>query len=373
MSNGQRLHVPTPIRRASIWGGALLAASMMLAPAPGSAEPATAPLSPFQKPTIHEVKAKIDTLNHEAEIAAEQMNTVTVQLQDARQVTRSLGADLDRRRDEVEALRSQVIGTSLADYQSSASLSTTTAFLVADDPEDFLTDLANSAVAESQQADLLTQLTEQQRQLASSEQQAAGQFEAVRVDKAELAEHRSELDAKVQQAQDILNDLEAAERQRLRALQQAEAAVHPGDDPSREDPSRDAPRVATTDTAEPASDVATSDRAAVAVSTALAQVGDAYVYGAVGPDAFDCSGLTMYAWAAAGVSIPHSSGLQTGVGTPVSISALMPGDLVFYYSPISHVGMYIGNGQIVHAANPSAPVEVVPLNLMPIAMAVRIG
>jgi cell wall-associated NlpC family hydrolase len=81
----------------------------------------------------------------------------------------------------------------------------------------------------------------------------------------------------------------------------------------------------------------------------------------------------MYAWAAAGVSIPHASSMQPGAGTPVSISDLMPGDLVFYYSPISHVGMYIGNGQIVHAANPSRPVEVVPLNLMPINSAVRIG
>ncbi len=97
------------------------------------------------------------------------------------------------------------------------------------------------------------------------------------------------------------------------------------------------------------------------------------MYGAAGPDSFDCSGLTMAAWAAAGVSIPHSSSMQTEVGTPVSVSSLMPGDLVFYYSPISHVGIYIGNGQIVHAANPSLPVEVVPLTSMPISMAVRVG
>jgi cell wall-associated NlpC family hydrolase len=116
-----------------------------------------------------------------------------------------------------------------------------------------------------------------------------------------------------------------------------------------------------------------SARAQVAVQTALAQVGDPYVYGAAGPDAFDCSGLTMYSWAAAGVSISHASSAQPGEGTPVSISSLQPGDLVFYYSPISHVGMYIGNGQLVHAANPSRPVEVVPVDSMPIAMAVRIA
>ena len=109
------------------------------------------------------------------------------------------------------------------------------------------------------------------------------------------------------------------------------------------------------------SDVPASERASIAVETALAQVGDPYVYGATGPDAFDCSGLTMYAWAAAGVSLPHASSAQPGSGTPVSISELMPGDLVFYYSPISHVAMYIGDGMIVHAANPSVPVEVVPM------------
>ena len=120
-------------------------------------------------------------------------------------------------------------------------------------------------------------------------------------------------------------------------------------------------------------EVAASGAAGAAVQQALAQVGDAYVYGATGPDAFDCSGLTMFAWAAAGVSLPHSSSAQMGSGTPVSIDALQPGDLVFYYSPVSHVGMYIGNGQIVHASNPSSPVSVAPVFSMPYSGAVRPG
>ena len=90
----------------------------------------------------------------------------------------------------------------------------------------------------------------------------------------------------------------------------------------------------------------------------MAQVGDAYVYGATGDNAFDCSGLTMRAWGAAGVGLPHSSSAQYGSGPHVSASDLQPGDLVFYYSPISHVGMYIGNGLIVHAANPGTGVAV---------------
>ena len=103
-------------------------------------------------------------------------------------------------------------------------------------------------------------------------------------------------------------------------------------------------------------DVAASGSAGAAVQFAMAQVGDAYVYGAAGPDAYDCSGLTMAAWGAAGVALPHSSSAQYGSGPHISASALQPGDLVFYYSPISHVGMYIGNGMIVHAANPSTGV-----------------
>ena len=116
-----------------------------------------------------------------------------------------------------------------------------------------------------------------------------------------------------------------------------------------------------------------SGRAKAAVDYALAQVGDAYVYGATGESAFDCSGLTMRAWAQAGVSLPHSSSAQMSAGPSVPSSALQPGDLVFYYSPVSHVGIYIGNGQIVHAANPSTGVEVTDVFSMPFSGVVRPG
>ena len=122
-----------------------------------------------------------------------------------------------------------------------------------------------------------------------------------------------------------------------------------------------------------ASSIPASGRAKAAIAYALAQVGDSYVYGAAGPNAFDCSGLTMMAWGQAGVSLPHSSRAQMGSGAPVSKSQLQPGDLVFYYSPVSHVGMYIGNGMIVHAANPGAGVKVSSVDEMPYAGAVRPG
>ena len=98
--------------------------------------------------------------------------------------------------------------------------------------------------------------------------------------------------------------------------------------------------------------------AGVAVRTALAQIGDMYGVGDSGPDTFDCSGLTMYAYAAAGITLPHSSLAQSRVGVAVARADLQPGDLVFFYSPISHVGMYIGNGQMVHSSVTGKPVAV---------------
>jgi cell wall-associated NlpC family hydrolase len=79
----------------------------------------------------------------------------------------------------------------------------------------------------------------------------------------------------------------------------------------------------------------------------------------------------MRAWAQAGVSLPHSSSAQRGYGVPVSEANLQPGDLVFYYSPISHVAIYIGGGRIIHAPHPGTSVEIAPLHEMPISGAAR--
>ncbi|WP_245161075.1 C40 family peptidase [Blastococcus sp. CT_GayMR16] len=110
-----------------------------------------------------------------------------------------------------------------------------------------------------------------------------------------------------------------------------------------------------------------------AIATALAQVGDRYEYGATGPDAFDCSGLTSYAYAAAGISLPHSSGAQSQLGTQVSRGELQAGDLVFFYTPISHVGLYIGNGMMVHARTYGSPVAVTSVDQRGFRFGVRLG
>jgi len=110
-----------------------------------------------------------------------------------------------------------------------------------------------------------------------------------------------------------------------------------------------------------------------AVAAALSKVGSRYVYAQSGPSAFDCSGLTSYAYRQAGITLSRSSRAQLSEGQKVSKSNLQPGDLVFFYSPVSHVGLYVGDGKIVHAANPRSGVNTTSLNSMPFAGAVRVA
>jgi cell wall-associated NlpC family hydrolase len=102
----------------------------------------------------------------------------------------------------------------------------------------------------------------------------------------------------------------------------------------------------------------------IAVNTALAQQGKPYVWGGTGPGGYDCSGLTSSAYKAAGVSIPRTSKAQSTAGVFVPRANLRPGDLIFFYNPVGHVGMYIGNGQMVHSSTYGQPVKVVPVDSM---------
>ncbi|WP_433284153.1 C40 family peptidase [Micromonospora sp. CA-244673] len=122
----------------------------------------------------------------------------------------------------------------------------------------------------------------------------------------------------------------------------------------------------------PKIDGVVSSAARTAIKTACAQVGDPYVWGATGPNSFDCSGLTQYAYKSAGISLTHFTGAQWNEGRKVSRSDARPGDLVFFGSDLHHVGLYLGNGVMVHAPRTGKPVQVSSISTQPLAGFVRV-
>ncbi len=299
----------------------------------------------YAKRDIATVKSQVDSLYQQAEVAAEHYNQSRADLKKAKVRLQALRGDLDRQQQKVELVRQQVASAVVAQYQGQA-LSSTAQVLLSQNPTKFLDQLSSVSQYNDQQAQMMADFALQAKQLQMRQQAAERELAQIKKTKEQLAADKAEIDKKA-----------AAAKALLGRLQDRAAAA-----------SRSAER-----TAPPVQNVAASGNAAAAVNYAMAQVGDAYVWAATGPNAYDCSGLTMMAWAQAGVSLPHSASGQMGYGTPVSASNLRPGDLVFYYSPVHHVGIYIGNGQIVHAANPSAGVEISPVNSMPLAGAVHIS
>ena len=303
------------------------------------------PSSPAQAdPNIDDVKARVDTLYHQAEQASEAYNNARLQLKDLRGDLSSLKADQRRQDGRLEAVRTQVQDAVVRQYEGQ-NLGAVGQVVLSDNPQAFLGQLSTMSAYNDMQSQLFDDYATQAKSLeirSAATQRRADQVAAL---EKKLAADKAVIDKKYSEAKGLLGDLEAKQR---------EAVV-----------SRSSVR--------PPTSVPASGRAAAAVQYAMAQVGKAYVYGAAGPSAFDCSGLTMMAWAQAGVSLPHSSSAQYSSGPHVAESDLQPGDLVFYYSPISHVGMYIGNGMIVNAENPSVGVKVTSLHSMPYVGAVRPG
>lgn len=302
------------------------------------------------EPDINDVEAKVQRLYHAAEVAAEDYNEARERLRHSKARLAAIRADLARQRSRTELLRSQIARSVVDQYQGQA-LSSTAQVVLSNDPDSFLERLSTVSAFDEQQSALMADFARQSRSLEMQRETASRGVKEVAASVAKMKQTKTTIDRSAAGAREELQQLKAEDRARVRA----------------EAPSRGGQRV------QDLADVPASGRGAVAVRFALQQVGDRYVYGAAGPDSWDCSGLTMRAWEAAGVQLPHQSRMQMEQGTPVSISDLRPGDLVAYYSPISHIGMYIGNGKLVHAANPSRPVEVVPVDSMPINGAVRVG
>ena len=305
------------------------------------------PATPAQAdPDIKDVKVRVDRLYHEAEAAQERLHDAKLDLVDLRRDLAGLKADQARQDQRLDEVRDQVSDAVVRQLEGEG-ISTVGQIVVSDDPGAFLDSLSTMSSFNDLQASLLSDYDTELEALEIRREATASRTKEIAEITEQLSAEKDTVDDKLAEAKSVLADLEAEERERLLASRSSDARMP--------------------------SSVPASGRAGAAVAYAMAQVGDAYVYGAMGENAFDCSGLTMRAWAQAGVSLPHSSSAQFSSGPRIAASDLQPGDLVFYYSPISHVGMYIGNGMIVHAANPGTGVAVSGLYSMPYVGAVRPG
>ena len=305
-------------------------------------------------PDVGDVQTRVDRLYRQAEQASERYDHARMQMHRADRRLEQLRSEVHQERAKVAQVRRLVAASVVAQYQGQA-LTSTSQVLLSRDPDTFLSQLSTISQFNDQQTQLMASYAVHARQLDTRRADAARELAGIERTKRQLGAEKAQIDEKAARAKKLLATLkqQAAQRAAERASRSADRAA------------ATAPAAAPSSSTGTAPAVPASGRAAAAVHYALAQVGKAYVYGAAGPSAFDCSGLTMMAWAQAGVRLPHSSSAQMGYGTPVSQSQLQPGDLVFYYSPVSHVGMYIGNGQMVHAATSGEPVQVVSLDSMP--------
>jgi peptidoglycan DL-endopeptidase CwlO len=321
---------------------------------------------------VASVTGQVDELYHQAEVANERYLAAKERLRAAKQRLAAAENAMQRQGAKVEDMTRNMGGFAAAAYRQGV-VDPTLQMVLSDDPGDALTQSALMDAFADQQATALAAVAAERNALAEREANVEEQAALLTVIKTEMAQEQESLQANVEEAEALLDSLQAREReilaeieaqQELAAQRRAEAAERAARDEVREAPSTEAA---------PVQDVPATGSGAAAARFALAQVGDWYAYGGTGPSAWDCSGLTSGAWAAAGVGIPRTSQAQL-YGLPrVSPSAVQPGDIIVYYSGASHVGIYIGNGQIVHASRPGIPVTVAPMYSMPVVGAVRPG
>jgi cell wall-associated NlpC family hydrolase len=321
--------------------GALLMAAGVLSPSAASAEPGTAAEAMEQVRQAAQELTVIDEQVHQAEITV-------AEYQAAAETAAAAAAEARR---AVEAYEPQLRAIATSGY-TGENQSRMAAFLTSDS--------ATELVQQMTTLDMIAVHTNEVIARVAVLQDAADQAQAEADEAAALAE-AGLTELQVQQAE-VQKRVDQYQTDFARLTAEEQAAVTT----AIAGPAVAAPAVSDLP-------LAPGSAAAVAIEAALAQVGDPYVWGAVGPDGFDCSGLTMFAYGAAGVGLPHSSKAQSSMGRQLAPGeAMQPGDLVFFYSPISHVGLYIGNGMMVHARTFGQPVAVTSVNQGGFRFATRI-
>ena len=338
-------------RRARRTGLALAGTiGILLAAVPASADPGTPATSAEAAQLVaergHQLEVVTEEFNEAQDVLAAQQAAATAAAAELEHAT----AALAQAQESVRGIaRSAFTGDSVGGFH---------ALLTSDSADEFVTRVATLESIAGHQAGVLDQAAE--AGIAAAQAQATAQEAAAAAQATYDAAlgKQAELEKQIADYRSQFEQLSAEERQAvLAAHHPAEAPTEPQRASRDERPAADAP-------ASSAPVVASSQAVQVAIDTAMAQRGKPYVWAASGPGSFDCSGLVQYAFRAAGVTVPRASRNQAAMGTPVSRAEARPGDLVAFYSPVSHVGIYLGDGQMVHAPTSGDVVKVASVDGM---------
>jgi peptidoglycan DL-endopeptidase CwlO len=349
--------------------------------------PASLPAAAEPPMTVAQARSLIKQLQTDAAGVDQQYTDVKEQIQKGRAQLRLKQADAQAETQKVERLKVQASQIALAQFQN-RSLDTAAHLVVTRDIEGFLSQISTvQKVSENQNA-ALQDYQQAQANLAALQNSAETDLVTLGEKEKQLKSLVAASDNKLDQANKVLAKLTADQRKQLaEAEKKATAKANADARAAMKAPAKTNGRAATkaSSKANAESRAATkappstrssstgSSKGAKALAYAKAQLGEPYGRNGAGPSSWDCSGLTMMAWGSVGVSLPHSSRQQFGRGQSVAKSDLRSGDLVFLYSDISHVGLYAGNGQVIHAPRPGKSVEYIKMSYMPYAGARRPG
>lgn len=293
-------------------------------------------------PSLSSVQAKVRQLEEEATSAAEGAQEAKVKLAGLNKTLDGIKAKAQLQGQTVSNLQKS-LGTIAVEQYKTGGFGQSFELLFSSDPSLYLSSAgALDAITRRKSAQLRKFETAQQR-LNATTLTVNDKVALVAAAQKKLTAQSALAQKKLAEAEKLLSKLSKAERERLARLAEEE---------------ENADQASSLKAAKSAN--AVSGRAGTALKYALKQIGDRYVFGAAGMVTWDCSGLTMRAYQAAGVSLPHSSAAQSRLGKKVSFSSLKPGDLLFYGRPVSHVGIYLGGGKMVHAPRTGSRVKVAP-------------
>jgi cell wall-associated NlpC family hydrolase len=290
--------------------------------------------------SLAEVQAKVQLLEEEATTAAEGAQEAKVKLIALTRTLNGIKAKAAVQGETLSALQKS-LGTIAIEQYKAGGLGQSLELLFSSNPTLYLSSAgALDAISRRKSAQLRKYEAAQQR-LSATTMTVNDKLALVVAAEKKFKAQSAMAQEKLAQAEALLSKLTKAERERLAKLAAEQEDADQAD-------SQAAARALS----------GISGRAGVAIKYALKQIGDRYVFGAAGLVTWDCSGLTMRAYQAAGVSLPHSSAAQARMGKKVSLNALKPGDLLFFGRPVSHVGMYIGGGKMVHAPRSGSRVKI---------------